>query len=211
MEDEIREEQKREMVDYCRLLYERRLTLSSDGNLSTRIAGGQLLITPDFACFGSLDESDIVKIDFFGNVLEGRKKPSSEFRMHVEVYKRRNDVNAVIHTHSPYATAFACTDAELEPILSDLAVFGGVVPKTTYAPPHTAELAHAISRLVETSNAILLRNHGALTVGGKMEEAFLNAERLEFIAQVTAIARQIGSPRKLSSEQLGRLDAILKG
>ena len=211
MEDEIREETKHEIVDFCRLIYERKLTASSDGNLSVRIAGGQLLITPDFCCFGTVEESDLVKIDFFGNVLEGSNPPSSEFRMHVEVYKRRKDVGAVVHTHSPYATAFSAADAELEPILADLAVFGGTVPKTTYAPPHTAEIAHAISRLVENHDAILLRNHGALTVGENVKEAFLNAERLEFISQVTAIASQIGTLRKLSAEQLARLDAILRG
>lgn len=211
MEDEIREEIKREMIDFCRLTYDRKLTVCSDGNLSVKMGGGQLLITPDICCFGNVLESDLVKIDFFGNVLEGNSAPSSEFRMHVEVYKRRKDVNAVIHTHSPYATAFSATDAELEPILADLAVFGGAVPKTTYAPPHTAEIAHAISRLVENHDAILLRNHGALTVGKTVKEAFLNAERLEFISQVTAIAMQIGTLRKLSSEQLARLDAILKG
>jgi len=211
MEDEIREEIKREMVDFARLMYERKLTVSSDGNLSVKMGGGQLLITPDFCCFGTVLESDLVKIDFFGNVLEGSKPPSSEFRMHVEVYKRRKDVGAVVHTHSPYATAFSAADAEIEPILSDLAVFRGVVPKTTYAPPHTAEIAHAISHLVEDHDAILLRNHGALTVGATLEAAYLNAERLEFISQVTAIARQIGTLRKLSAEQLARLDAILRG
>jgi L-fuculose-phosphate aldolase len=211
MEDEIREGLKHEMVQYCRMIWDRRLTVSSDGNISARVSGGQILITPDFGCFGMIEESDIVKVDFFGNVLEGEVHPSSEFRMHVEVYKRRKDVNAVVHTHSPYATAFTTTDAELEPMLCDFAVFGGSIPKTTYAPPHTAELAYAISRLVENHNAILLRNHGALVVGSSIKEAFLNAERLEFIAKVSAIARQIGVIRRLSSEQLERLDAILKG
>ncbi|MFQ5905316.1 MAG: class II aldolase/adducin family protein [bacterium] len=206
MEDELR----REMVEYCKLLYDRRLTVSSDGNLSTKVGGGQILITSDACCFGTIEECHIVKIDFLGNVLQGDAPPSSEFRMHVEAYKRRKDVQAVVHTHSPYAAAFAAIDGELEPILSELAIFGGRIPKTGYAPPHTEELAHAISKLVENHDAILLRNHGALAMGGSIREAFLTAERLEFVAQVAAIARQMGGLRKLSREQLARLDAILK-
>jgi L-fuculose-phosphate aldolase len=206
MEDDIRSE----IIKYCKLLYDRKLVVSSDGNVSARVAGGQIWITSESSYFGTVTESDIVKIDFLGNVLQGDKPPSFEYRMHVEAYKRRKDVNAVVHTHSPYATAFSAVDAELEPILSEVAFFGGLVPKTWYAPPHTEELATAISRLVETHNAMLLRNHGALAVGKSVSDAFLTAERLEFVAQVAVIARQMGGLRKLSVEQLARLDAIFK-
>lgn len=206
MDKEIRQE----MVRYCKLLYDRKLAVSSDGNLSTRVAGGQILITSEACCFGTIEESDISKIDFLGNILQGNALPSMEFRIHVEAYKRRKNVQAVIHTHSPYATAFSAIGEELEPILSELAVFGGAVPKTWYAPPHTEELALAVSSLVENHDAILLRNHGALVVGRSMKDAFLTAERLEFVAQVASIAKQMGGLRKLSREQIARVQAIFR-
>ncbi len=206
MQDKI----KQEMVRYCRLLYDRKLAVSSDGNLSAKVAGGQILITSDFCCFGTIDESEISKIDFLGNILQGKALPSLEFRIHVEAYKRRKDVNAVIHTHSPYATAFSAIGDELEPILSELAIFGGSIPKTWYAPPQTEELAQAVSSLVENHDAILLRNHGALVVGKSMKDAFLTAERLEFVAQVASIAKQMGGLRKLSREQIARVQAIFR-
>jgi len=206
MEEEIRQE----MVKYCKLLYDRKLAVSSDGNLSARAGEGQILITSDSCCFGTIGENDISKIDFLGNILQGNTLPSMEFRIHVEAYKRRRNVHAVIHTHSPYATAFSAIGEELEPILSELAVFGGAIPKTWYAPPHTEELAHAVSSLVENHDAILLRNHGALVVGRSMKDAFLTAERLEFVAQVASIARQMGGLRKLSREQIARVQAIFR-
>ena len=206
----MEKESIQEMVKYCRLLYDRKLAVSSDGNLSTRAGVGQILITSDSCCFGTIDESDISKIDFLGNILQGNALPSMEFRIHVEAYKRRKNVHAVIHTHSPYATAFSAIGDELEPILSELAVFGGAVPKTWYAPPQTEELAHAVSSLVENHDAILLRNHGALVVGRSMKEAFLTAERLEFVAQVASIAKQMGGLRKLSREQIERVQAIFR-
>jgi L-fuculose-phosphate aldolase len=197
------------MVEVCRRLQELGLVTATDGNVSCR-AGDGLLVTPSGTVKGALRPKDLLCVDLDGRVLGGSGKPSSELKMHLLVYRRRSDVNAVVHAHPPILTAMTLAGQPfLSEALPEVWLTLGRVPTAPYATPSTEEVPTAIEPFVADHQALLLERHGSLTFGGDLRQAYLRTEKLEQAARTLFIARQLsGAPvAGLSAECLAALAA----
>ncbi len=203
-EDTIREK----IVEVGKRMKEAHLILATDGNISVKMNNG-ILITPSGVSKWEMKKEDIVKMDINGNALKGRR-PSSEYKMHTEIYKERNDVFAVVHTHSPYATAFAVAHIPLEPIIAEAVLSDIIIPVAPYATPSTDEVPNSIKALLKSHNSILLANHGVVTVGKDLDEAYYRAERVEYLAKVMLLSKMLGSTNILSKKEIEKLKKAWK-
>lgn len=166
-------------------MYAKNMVVSNDGNISCRVADG-IWATPTGVCKGDMTLEMLVKVDDDGHILEGTHKPSSELKMHLRVYQENPDVQAVVHAHPPMATSFAVAGIALDtPILPEAIVNLGVVPVAPYAVPGTQAVPDSIAPYCRTHNAVLLANHGALTWGKDLWQAYFRMESLEYYAQLT--------------------------
>jgi L-fuculose-phosphate aldolase len=175
------------LVEGGRICYDRKLLTSNDGNLSVRLSGDRVLITPAGVSKGRMGVNDILCIASDGQRIQDSPghAPSSETPMHLEVYRQRPDVRAVIHAHPVFSTTLTVAGLEFPiDILPEGALLRGGVPVTSFAKPGTVEDAGAIRPLIGSHDAILLRQHGILTCGLDLEEALLNLERVEHVAEV---------------------------
>jgi L-fuculose-phosphate aldolase len=176
----------------------------TSGNLSVRLDQEKLLVTPTGVSKYLLRSADIVIVDLEGRQLTGSRKVTSEIGMHLAIYRNREDVEAVIHSHPPIATAFACAGRPLDEMLCQEAVMIlGAVPLASYATTGTDEVSASLAPLVPKHDAILMANHGAVTYGGSLFNAFSKMETLEHVAQVSLVA--LGSSHTLHEEQGERL------
>ena len=192
------------------LLYERGYVAANDGNLSVRVDDDRLLITPSGVSKGRMTPEMLLLTDLDGNVLEGDRHPSSEGKMHLEVYHRRGDVGAVVHAHPPVSTAFAVCRQGLEtPYLAELVVGLGAVPCTPqFAMLSTEEVPESIVPYLADHNAVLLANHGALAWGASLWEAFDRLETVEHTAKIVLNARLLGGGVPLNEEEVARLQGL---
>lgn len=187
-------------------MHERQYVAATDGNLSARLTGDRILVTPSGACLGELAPQDLVSVSLRGDFLSGRGRPTSELAVHLAVYVARADVHAVVHAHPPYANAFSYAGKSLDGCVFPEVVIGlGHIPTSDYATPASAEGAEAIRSLIATHDAILLQRHGSLTVGGSLRDAYLKLEKLEHTAKVLFLARQLGAVVSLSADEVNRL------
>lgn len=203
--------QERELL--CRvgkLLYDRGYAAANDGNLSLRLGEERLLITPSGVSKGRMTPEMLLVTDLEGNVLEGDRHPSSEGKMHLAVYRSRSDVRAVVHAHPPASTAFAVCRMGLEtPYLAGLAAGLGAVPCTpSFAMLSTGEVPRSIEPYLADHQAVLLANHGALTWGGDLWEAFDRMEQVEHTANIVLNARLLGTPVALTDQEAARLRGL---
>lgn len=200
---------RKELVDYCKLLYDRGMLSGSEGNISVRLDDDRVLITPAGMTKGRMSPEDMVIIDLRGKHLQGMKKASSEYLMHLFVYQNRPDIKSVVHSHAPYSTAYAVAGVELSyDILPEVVVFVGKIPLTDYAPPGTDSLPKSLEPHIENCNAFLLRNHGLLTVGRSLEEAYNRHETVEHYAKIVHLARQLGNINAIPSDDFKRLEKM---
>jgi L-fuculose-phosphate aldolase len=178
----------------------------TSGNLSVRLDQHRLLVTPTGVSKFLLQSPDMVIVDLQGKLLEGSRKVTSEVSMHLEVYQQRDDVGAVVHSHPPVATAFACAGRGLEEMLCQEAVMTlGVVPLAKYATTGTDEVAASIAPFIPNHDAILMANHGAVSYGSTLLKAFQKMETVEHLAHVSLVAHQLGTPLALKREQIEQL------
>lgn len=201
------EAQRVEICQVGKLLYDRGYVVSNDGNLSLRVAPDRLLVTPSGVGKGRMTPDMLVVTDLEGNVLEGDRHPSSETKMHLEVYRCHPDVQAVVHAHPPVSTAFAVCRQGLEtPYLAETVVGLGSVPCTpSFAMLSTDEVPKSIRPYLPDHNAVLLANHGALTWGADLWQAFDRMETVEHTAKIFLNARRIGGAVGLSGRDVQRL------
>ena len=204
-------QEEREAV--CRvgkLLYDRGYVAANDGNISVRVGEGRLLITPSGVSKGRMTPDMLLVTDLDGNVIEGNRHPSSEGKMHLEVYRGRPDVNAVVHAHPPVSTAFAVCRRGLEtPYLSELVAGLGQVPCTpSFAMLSTEEVPQSVRPYLADHNALLLANHGALAWGGDLWEAFDRLETVEHTAKIVLNAQLLGGGIPLTEEEVVRLQGL---
>lgn len=195
------------VADHCRAMLRAGLTTGSGGNISVRLPGEDLMcISPSGISYQEMRAEEITVCRFDGSVLEGGGQPSSERAMHAAVYRARDDARAIVHTHSPYATTFACL-REAIPATHYLVGFAGShVPVSPYATYGSDELArNAVSTIGQNFNAVLLANHGLLALSSTLERAFAIAEEIELVARVHYQARCIGSPVVLDEEEMLRV------
>lgn len=197
------EAQREEVVRFGHELIRRGLSVGTFGNLSLYVPEAKLMvITPSGMDYESLTSQDIAVVTMDGVQLDGTHKPSSEVDLHRIFYQNRPDVRAVVHTHSTYATVMACLGLPLDPIHYLIAYAGKDVPCIPYYPFGTQELADAAYAGMGDRNALLLGNHGLLTLGPTLSYAMDAAEQLEFLAQLCYRTRLLGGGVKLTEEQL---------
>ena len=204
-------QEEREAV--CRvgkLLYDRGYVAANDGNISVRVGEGRLLITPSGVSKGRMTPDMLLVTDLDGTVIEGNRHPSSEGKMHLEVYRGRPDVNAVVHAHPPVSTAFAVCRRGLEtPYLSELVAGLGQVPCTpSFAMLSTEEVPQSVRPYLADHNALLLANHGALAWGGDLWEAFDRLETVEHTAKIVRNVQLLGGGVPLTEEEVERLRGL---
>lgn len=200
------EQLRRELVRLSRLLARLGYAPGTSGNLSVRLDGERLLVTPTGVSKSLVKAADMVIVDLSGRVLAGTRNVTSEVGMHLAVYEARADVDAVVHAHPATATAFACSGRGLEEMLCQEAVMSlGSVPLARYATTGTAEVAESMVPYFAKHDAILLANHGAVTYGTTLLDAFMKMETMEHVAQVALIAHQLGTARPLLPAQIAQL------
>ncbi len=195
-----------ELVKYGRKLVEAGLTSGTGGNLSVYNREENLVaVTPSGIDYFETKPEDIVITDIDGKVVEGEKRPTSELSFHLGLYKTRADVNAVVHTHSVYATTLACMGLELPAVHYMVAFSGNKVPLAPYCTFGTDELADTVAEYIGDYNALLLANHGLVTVSGNLPTAFAAAEEIEFVARIYCQAKSMGEPVILPDDEMAKV------
>lgn len=199
------EKLKRDMIRVCRQLARQNLVAATDGNLSAR-QGERLLVTPSGVNKLWLRASELLWVDLEGRLLAGERQPTSEILLHLEAYRQRPDVGAVIHAHPPLATALTLAGVSLlEPYLPEVVLTLGGIPTAPYATTGTPALAAAVRELLPCYDAILLAQHGALTLGRDLRDAFNKMAKVEHAALIVLTARLLGSARTLPPEEAAAL------
>ncbi|MCF8227574.1 MAG: class II aldolase/adducin family protein [Bacteroidales bacterium] len=202
--------EREEVAYFMRRLYQQKLTTTSGGNVSLRINDENILITPSQLDKGRMQAGQIGIIDLEGNNKTPRLKISMESRMHLSIYKIRKDIKAIVHAHPVIASAFSVMDKEINcRMMGEARYVLGEPQKTRYALMGTQELAGIVAEAAITTNVILLENHGILTVGTKLLEAFDRLEVLEAAAKTTLITEIMGSRKELTSEQIRAIDDLI--
>ena len=199
---------KLDIVEIGRRIYNQGFVASNDGNISIRISDTEILATPSGLAKGFMNPDQIIKCDLQGNKIAGdpNLKPSSEIKMHCAVYLARPDITAVVHAHPPVATGFAVAGIPLEKcVLPEIILTIGSIPLAQYGTPSTEEVPNSIRNLIKNCDAVLLANHGALTVGKDVYNAYYKMESLEHFAKISLAARQLGGEKVLSAPQVDKL------
>ena len=198
-----------DIVEVGRRMYARGYTASNDGNISVRLGADRLLMTPKSVCKGFMTPDMMCITDLDGRKLQGDRDPSSEMLMHLEVYRQRPDVQAVVHAHPPTATGFAVAGIPLDrAVLAEVLTTLGSIPIAEYATPSTKELPEAVRKYIKAHDGMLLANHGALTVGGDLFGAYYKMETIEHFAKISLVARLLGRENLLSREEVMRLQEL---
>ena len=202
------EQHRRDICAVGSWMYEREYIVACEGNVSVRLADGRILATPTCMNKGCLSPEDMVITDLHGHKLCGDRKISSEIQMHLLFYRMRSDVNAVCHAHPVTATGFASAGRALDQALLPEVIIGlGQVPLVRYATPGTPDLSQALEPFVESYDALLLANHGAVTCGPDLLTAFYRMETVEHFAKILLAAENAGTPKLLSSREVAKLMA----
>jgi L-fuculose-phosphate aldolase len=199
-----------QIVEAGKRLRDRFFIAANDGNLSARLSDTELLVTPTSVNKGDVTPEQILKIDLDGRVLSGSLRPSSETKMHLAVYKARPDVQAIVHAHPPVATGFAACHIRLdEDVILPEVIFGlSKIGFAEYGTPTTDQIPDAVVKEIPDCEAVLLSNHGALTVGADVMQAYYRMEVLEMYARVRLVTRIIGQPKPLSPAEVTELFRI---
>lgn len=199
-------QQRETMCEVGRRVYQKGFAAGFDGNLSCRLSDTEILCTPTMVSKGFLSAEELCVIDYQGNQLAGPKKRTSEILIHLEVYRARPEVEAVVHCHPPHAVAFSLVREPIpQCILPEVELCLGKVPTIPYQTPGTAELAAAIRPFISEACILLLASHGTLSWGTDLEQAFWWTEILDGYCRIIQIARQMGEIHHLSPPQVAEL------
>ena len=194
---------RKELIQACHKIYANSFVAAYDGNLSARIDDTKLLITPSGRCKGELEEKDLLEIDYEGNVLTGEGLVSAEVKMHLLAYQNRKEINAVIHSHPIHASAFCIVDKNLsQPIFPELILSLGKIPLCKYSTLSTDEVEESILPHISYAWVMLLQNHGVLSLGKSIKDAYFKVEKLEHFAKIMTVAEILGGANKLTIDHL---------
>jgi L-fuculose-phosphate aldolase len=194
---------KKKLVDICHRVYAKGFVAAYDGNISARTPDNTILITRSGVCKGEVTEKDIAEIDLDGRLLSKKVKISTEHKIHLLAYQKRKEVNAVVHCHPAYATAFALIGKGLDKhFLPEVFLSLGKIPVCKYATPSTGQVPKSLEPYIKYSWAMLLQNHGAITLGKNLDDAYFKMEKTEHAAKIIWLAKLIGSPRVLSKKNI---------
>lgn len=201
---------KKLIIKYGAKLGEKNMSPATSGNISARF-GENILITASGTCLADLCDEDIVLIDQNSNVLNGSKKPSSEKNLHKAIYEIRPDINAIIHCHSPYASAFAVSHIPLsKPIISENVFYFGEIPVAEYALPGSDKLVENTAKYFAKHDAVLLANHGIVIGAGDLKNAYYLMETAETYAQIYINSVILGGAKELSPKDIDEIYAMKK-
>jgi L-fuculose-phosphate aldolase len=205
-------EMRRQIVQVCRLMYEKNFICASDGNVSARLSDGRILITPSGLPKGLLEVDDIVVVDEKGKrvgaatAVNRTLKPTSEMPMHLEAYRQRPDIGAVVHAHPPITIALSIAGIPLaDCLLPEVIVFLGLIPTTEYATPSSEENVRAIHDLIVNHDGLVLQRHGSLTVGKDPMQGFMRLETMEQNARIAFMLAQLGVRSPLAAPEVKKL------
>lgn len=203
---------RQEIVKIGQLMYQKALISASEGNISARLDSGRILITPSGLHKGLLEPEQILVIDETGQVLGPRTgatrtlKPTSELPMHLEAYRQRPDIGAVVHAHPPMTIALSIAGIPLgDCLIPEAIVLLGMIPTTAYAMPSSDENMYAIRNLIPYHDAIVLQRHGSLTVGDSPMQAFMRLETVEQTARIGFMLAQLGVTNPLPPYEIEKL------
>src|SRR3954454_21632706 len=197
---------KEQICEIGRRLYNKGFAAANDGNISIRLNEKEILCTPTMVSKGFMKPDDLCKVDYEGKQLAGTRKRSSEILLHLSVYKNRPDVNAVVHCHPPHATAFAVAREPIPHcVLPEVEVFLGEVPMAVYETPGTQKFAETVLPYVKNCNTIILANHGTVTFGPSLENAYFNTEIIDAYCKILILARQLGKVNYFSQQETKEL------
>jgi len=196
---------RKEIIDASNMLIKNELVIGTWGNISVRIVGEDLVaITPTGVDYDKLIPENIPIVDLEGNLIDGNMKPSSEMPLHLEIYKSRSDVNAIIHTHSVHCTALAIARKPLPAVCEDLVqVAGGAVNVSDFRLPGATDLGQVVLKALKDRQAVLMANHGLLSAGMTLKETLKIAMICEKSAQATLLAANIGGAVEIDESDWG--------
>ncbi|ALT70073.1 class II aldolase/adducin family protein [Methanobrevibacter millerae] len=183
------------LIEVCNNLYDKQLVSGKSGNVSIRL-GDYIAITPTLKSINGLDEEDIVLVDFNFNTLSNGK-PSSEVGMHLEIYKKRPDVNTIIHTHAPYATGFAFSDKKIKRLEGFGQIKKPYIASIEYEKPGTENLALSASNAIKEEDVLILKNHGVICVGENLKETESLAVFIEESAKTQFVSLMLNSVKDI--------------
>ena len=197
------EQERNRIIHFGKKLATSNLTTGTGGNLSIANRKENLAaISPSGIDYFQIRPENVAVVDMAGEIQDGNNKPSSELGFHLELYNTRTDVQAVVHTHSVYASTIACLHWELPAVHYVVGFSGNKVPLAPYATYGTKKLARNVVEGIGSYNAVLLANHGLVTVGANMYAAFATAEEIELVAQIYYQAKNVGQPVVLPDEEM---------
>jgi len=207
----ILQKERESIVEYGKKLLTSQLTTGSGGNLSIFNRDQNLIaIKPTGVDYMIMKPEDVVVVSPTVEIVDGVLKPSSELKFHLALLHHRPDINAVVHTHQPYATTVACLNIELPPVHYLIGFSGDKVPLAKYATFGSQALSDYILEAIGPYNACLMANHGLVTVGTDISRAFATAEELELVSRIYCLARSMGEPRILSKEDMAEVTEKFK-
>ncbi len=199
------------IVIACHHLYDKGFVTATDGNVSARLECGNILVTPTGLNKGQVLESDLVELKADGSPVTLSRKASTEVDMHLYIYQQRPDILAVVHAHPPHATGFATAHIPLAACLFPEVIVGlGAIPLASYATPSTKEVSASLEPHVHKADAVLLANHGVVTYGLDVQDAYFKMEKVEHAAHITFVARVLGGEKPLSAADIDKLGRISK-
>ena len=197
---------KKEIANTMRLLYEKSLITPIGGNVSARPSGSSSFwITPTSQFKGHLNAHDLVKVTLDGKWSSQTLKPSVETPLHSEIYRIRNDVNAIIHAHSPVTLGVTLAGVEIKPLTPEGVLFVGEVPVVQFETPGTENLANAVAQMLKSHQVAVMQNHGVVAVGGSLLEALNRLEIVEMTAHIMTVTHNWGGSPTLTPAQLEKL------
>jgi len=197
---------KQEICDIGRRLYARGYAAGNDGNISYRLSGDAILCTPTQICKGFMKPEDLCTVDMQGKQIGGKRQPTSEVLLHLEIYNSDPSVKSVVHCHPPHATAFAVARVEIPScILPEVEIFLGIVPRAEYETPGSEQFAKTVRPFIGKANTVVLSNHGTVSWGASVEQAYWHTEILDGYCRILLLAEQIGNVERLPDSKVEEL------
>lgn len=202
-------EYRLEILRIGKMLHDHGLIAATDGNISVRLDSNRVLTTPTCISKGMMCVEDLLVVDMHGRRVSGFRDVTSEIAMHMTIYRMRPDVNAIVHAHPPTATGFAACGLALDQaLISEVLLSLGKVPLARYATPGTNELSESLEPYIPDHDAVLMANHGVVTYGIDLTQAYMNMETVEHFAKIALVVKQLGCERPLEPEQVDKLHEI---
>ncbi len=197
---------KREICEIGRRVYDRGFAAANDGNITYRLSDNEVLCTPTMICKGFMQPEDMCTVDLDGNQLSGRRKRTSEVLLHLAIMKQRPDMKACVHCHPPHATAFAVAREPIpQCVLPEVEVFLGEVPIAEYETPGTQKFADTVLPYVDKCNVMILANHGTVSFGESLEQAYWWTEILDAYCRILMLSRNLGRVNYFTPQQTQEL------